>query len=117
MALEYALMVKKDFQAWINNRFLDWQREQGERKTISEFAELTGIKQPLMSHYLNGTRVPSRENADKIATVLGNEIYNLLDMCPTDLREMINKIPPENQEELRDLIEAYILRQGWERIA
>ena len=111
------LVVENEFKGWLNNKYLDWQRDQGERRTISEFAELVGVNQPLMSHYLNGIRKPSRRNADRMAEKLGYEIYGLLDMCPTDLRSLINSVPPENQGELRDLIEAYLSKHGWDRIA
>ena len=60
-------------------KFLDWQSEQGKKKTIASFGEYCGgISQSYMSRYLSGSMKPDNENLQKIGEVLGYEIYDLL---------------------------------------
>lgn len=120
--LQPAYNLRVEFKDWITQEYIKWRGNAiGHERSISDFAEYIGISQPLMVKWMNGGK-PSTDNQVLIAEKLGVEVYEVLEIpqaerpVPKNLRELINKIPPENQEELRDLIEAYILRQGWERI-
>lgn len=58
---------------------------QGEKKTIQEFAEYLGIKQSILSHYMNEIRKkPSLENIRQIASKLGFEVYDVLGLPRPD---------------------------------
>jgi transcriptional regulator with XRE-family HTH domain len=97
---------------WMNDAFLKWQTSHGRRKTISEFANHVGVSQPLMSNYLNGTRTPSGENVDKIADVLGDEIYRILELQPPDpnlqiIKRIWETLSESQQEQLRNQAENY----------
>jgi len=64
--------------SWLNTRFLEWEKEQGKRQTISAFAKFLGVPQPSLSNWMAGVHEPSGDSLFKIATKLGREIYDLL---------------------------------------
>ena len=63
---------------WLTNRFLDWQRDQGELKSVSEFAEFLGVSQSVASKWLNGVQPPKGLYVERLAEKLGIEIYDVL---------------------------------------
>ena len=71
---------------------------------------------------MNEKNNPSLENAIKIADRFGNEVYDVLDIpqderpVRADLREAIRQVPPENQDELLELIEEFLRDHGWQRV-
>jgi len=76
----------------------------------------------MVSSWMNGNSKPSLKSINKLAFRLGYEVYDVLEIPEDerpvryDIRKLIQKVPPENQEELRDLIERYLIGKGWERI-
>jgi transcriptional regulator with XRE-family HTH domain len=42
--------------------------------TQKRFAELTGIKQPTVSHYINGDRLPSRHVMQRIFVITNGQV-------------------------------------------
>ena len=69
-------MVTLEFMSipdFLNKKFLEWQYQAGERKTISEFAELFDISQGLMTMWMNGTRSPGPEYKARIIERYGEE--------------------------------------------
>jgi hypothetical protein len=122
--LQKDIIHSMEFSEWITHKYIEWRGDAvGRERSVTGYAEYLGVTQQLLSGWMNGEFKPAQKNAEKIANKVGGEVYEVLEIpqaerpVPKNLRELINKIPPENQEELRDLIEAYILRQGWERIA
>lgn len=71
-------MKNTEFSQWLENKFIAWIAESGQRHTVTEFAEWLEIPRPLVSYYLSGERKPSRKSADLIAARLGPEVYDLL---------------------------------------
>lgn len=96
-----------DLSEWLNMRFLDWQRSEGKRKTIAEFASYLDVSQASLSDWLRGKYAPKGQNLAKIAEKLGYEIYDVLGIprpLPAELDEKINDLiqaarqfPPEIQ--------------------
>lgn len=41
---------------WLENKYLDWQKEQGHRCTLDEFAEYLGFTRPYISMLMNKAR-------------------------------------------------------------
>lgn len=72
------------FTQWLNGKFIEWIASTGKRHTVKEFATWLNIPRPLLSRYLNGSRIPSRKTADLIANRLGQEIYDVLGMQRPD---------------------------------
>ena len=77
-------MKTTDFASWLENKFLDWQKRQGGRRTAGEFAEWLGFENMTVNHWLNGHRRPIRGNVYLLALKLGLEIYDVLEMPRPD---------------------------------
>ena len=93
---------------WLNERFLDWEQQQGRRQTISAFARYLGVPQSSLSSWMAGAYVPSGENLLVIASKLGAEIYEILGLSqpPIPDRELAyiasvwNKLHQKDRDEL-----------------
>lgn len=57
--------------------------------TQVEIADMMGVKQPQVSNWLNGKRIPTSSNLIKLA--------NILTMRPEQLLEKLESIKQENQ--------------------
>jgi len=68
----------KEFSEWITRMFVEWQANQGRRKTVEEFAAFVGVSRPLMNMWMNGNKKPGRENVKILAETFGAEIYDIL---------------------------------------
>lgn len=67
------------FTKFLEERFLEWERVEGTRKALFEFANHLGVNRPTLSQWMNGKRAPQdREVIDRLAFKLGNEIYDAL---------------------------------------
>ena len=95
------------FSEWLEQKYLEFQIEQGRRVTLGEFAEALGISQGLLSHYLKGIRKPRISTVHKLADVLGPEIYTILGYQRPDVRLQYisanwDKLTQEQQDQLVD---------------
>ncbi len=77
-------MTNIEISRWLELKYLDWQRDQGARRTIKEFAAYLGIPQTTFTNYLKGKRTPSGDHVHRIASALGSEIYALVGMIDTE---------------------------------
>jgi transcriptional regulator with XRE-family HTH domain len=101
-----------NFSEWITRQFLEWQTEQGIRKTVEEFASYVGVSRPLINMWMNGNQKPGKENINILAEIFGNEIYDVLDLPrPNPYLQIINRlwefIPEDVQKKLSDEAEKY----------
>jgi transcriptional regulator with XRE-family HTH domain len=71
-------MTTENFSQWLEKKYIEWISESGRRRTLAEFSDFLRIPRPLLSRYLNGSRVPKYSNADQIAAHLGPEVYTVL---------------------------------------
>ncbi len=90
---------------WLEQKYLEWVAQEGRRRSLTEFAAYLNVPQPQLSHYMNGTRIPRGENLDRIAAVLGEDVYEVAQVRSYDkgLRKIIevwNQLSPEEQNEL-----------------
>ena len=69
-----------EFPQWLFHKYLDWQGEMGQRKSVTAFAAYVGVSQPQMTAYLKGDYLPKGENLGKMAAVLGVEVYDVMGM-------------------------------------
>ena len=99
--------TKKSVATFLNESFIAWMSKAGERKTVSEFAEYLNISRSLLSHYMNGSRNPSKENVHKIAAKLGPEIFDLLGLARPDpyLQSIINGWDDLDEDQRKELID------------
>ena len=97
---------------WFNSKFVEWQNQEGERKTIIEFADYLGVNRSLLSYWMNGSRIPSEDNLIKIAFILGFEIYDILGIQRPNMLYLYmlrnwEKVPESIQRHLADTIAKY----------
>lgn len=74
---EFAQFLQDHYKRWAADNV-----ENGEFPSKTQFARYLKVKQPTFSSYLNKTRLPTQEIADRIATKLGIEVYAILGMAP-----------------------------------
>lgn len=70
--------MSSKFSEWLNERFLEWEQQQGKRQTVSAFARYLDVPQSSLSSWMAGAYVPSGENLLVLASKLGSEIYDTL---------------------------------------
>jgi DNA-binding transcriptional regulator YiaG len=54
--------MKMPFPELLEQKFLEWQMEKGERKTLYEFANYLGVSHGTISFWINGVKKPSDSN-------------------------------------------------------
>jgi transcriptional regulator with XRE-family HTH domain len=72
------MQEKSPLATWLDNKYIEWMKQQGGRRTIIEFADHLGVDRSMLSYWMNDRREPSDENVLKIAVKLGYEIYDLM---------------------------------------
>lgn len=80
---------------WLHLKFLEWERSEGKRKTMTQFAKYLEVSQVSLSDWLNGKYLPKGQNIGKIANKLGYEIYDILGISRphiTDVDEQVNQL-------------------------
>lgn len=109
---ETRYMPRTQFSTFLEKKFLEWQIKQGKRTTLREFSQHLGVSRAAISLWLNGDRVPDPGNIQKLAEVLGYEIYDALNLPrPNPFLQKINQIferlSPEHQQKLAEDAERY----------
>jgi len=102
--------MENSFSKFFNNKYLDWQKEIGELRPMSDFAEFLGIPQPMVSAWSNGRYLPGKKYLQTLASKLGNEIYDALgisqssylDALPEDIRALIVSAAQEVNDSLQN---------------
>jgi transcriptional regulator with XRE-family HTH domain len=94
----------------------------GERKTLYEFAHYLGVSHGTLSFWINGVKKPSEANTERLANLLGNEIYDSLDIPrPNPYQQKINRlwefIPEEIQKMFSEEAEKYETQNTSDRIS
>jgi len=77
-------IMRTKFSGWFEKRFLAWQLEKGDRKSIDEFAQFLGFPRTTVVQWMNGARRPSDVNAFALAQKLGLEVYDALELQRPD---------------------------------
>lgn len=98
-------MSEMGFYEFINKKFVDWQKEQGKRKTVEEFAAFIGASRPLVNAWLNGHREPTQRYKDRLIDLFGNEALEAFGIDPD--RHMVetnwDSLSPETRRRIVDL--------------
>jgi transcriptional regulator with XRE-family HTH domain len=102
-----------EFSTWLEQKYLEWQGQRGKRATLAQFADYLGISAPLLSHYMNGIRKPTRENIQKFARRLGPEIYDIFGLQDPDPKLRLisrnwSKLTAEQQQQLIEGMESLL---------
>ena len=72
------------FAQWLENRFLDWQKQEGGRRTATEFAAWLEIGNATVNQWLTGQARPRPEFAFRLAKRLGLDVYTALGLPQPD---------------------------------
>lgn len=71
-------MNRTDVAKWLEQEFLSWQAQQGESKTVTEFAKFLGVSRNTLNNWLNRGQNPEGDNIGLIASRLGPGIYDAM---------------------------------------
>lgn len=101
------------FTQYLEMKFLEWQQQQGGRKTVKEFAAYIGVSQSAISTWWNGERQPEGESLQKIASKLGMEVYDVLGHPRPDpdliyIQQNWPYLTPETRHAIRQQAAAYV---------
>lgn len=109
--LTIELMNIKEF---LNRKYYDLQSQKAGKINVEEFASLFGAKQPLMSKWLNGERVPGPEYKKRIIEYYGEEAIIAFGEDP-DLYSVTQNwklLPPNERHSYREQIEKKALENN-----
>lgn len=100
------------FAQFLEMKYLEWQKQEGGRKTVKEFAAYIGVSQSTISNWWNDDRKPEGENLQKLAAKLGIEVYDILGVPRPDsdllyLQSIWKELEPEKRRTLREQAEKY----------
>ena len=74
-----------NFPQFLELQFLEWQRREGGRKTVGEFARHLGVAQTTVSSWWNGKSTPTDDVIiRRLADRLGLEVYDSLGLDRPD---------------------------------
>lgn len=113
-------MAKGKIGEFMERAWLRWQLEEGEKKSLSEFADALGCSQSYLSMVIAGRRKPSEEMVNRWSPVVGPEIYDLLGLERPDpqlrkLRVKYDAIPPDDVDAFFEWIDEFMRARGYER--
>jgi transcriptional regulator with XRE-family HTH domain len=111
------------FSDWINRKYVEWRGNAvGHERTVTEYAEMIGVSQPLMSSWMRaeGKQPRTAETINKLVKVYGYEVYQVLGYdTPTVLDEIPSDLPPDVRQRLmedqREFIRRWLREQGYHR--
>ena len=99
------------FPEWLLQYFLNWQAKKGKKTNLNEFAAYLGVSRPTISMWMNGSRTPSLETIERLASLVGPEIFDVLDLPrPDPYLQALTQIWP-----LLDETSRHTLRKQGER--
>ncbi len=112
--IKYAQM--SNFPKYLERKFLEWQQQQGERKTVEEFAAYLGFSQPIVSFWMNGRRKPNQLSVELLAGVFGLEVYDALELPRPDadlhyIQTQWDNLTPEERHSIKQQAEKYAQKQ------
>lgn len=101
-------MDKAKVTQWIMDKFLDWQKQQGQRRTITDFSEYIGVGNATVTKWLNGDRTPRGVYVDIVARKLGDEIYELMGMQKKPKSTLHDAVYDELHQDQKEKIDSMI---------
>jgi transcriptional regulator with XRE-family HTH domain len=113
-----------NFHEWLNKKYVDWRGNAvGQERSITEFANMIGVSQSLMTQWMQqgGKKPRTQATINKLVSAFGVEVYEVLGFQPPDhLLEIPPDLPPEVRQELlsaqRQFIQEWLENHGHKRI-
>lgn len=109
------------FPELLEKKYLQWQTQQGKRKTLDEFAEYLGVGKAILSHWMNGKRKPSPESLRLLSNKLGFEVYDTLNLPRPDedlayISQHWDDVSEEFRREFREKVEEHLSHEESKRV-
>lgn len=99
--------------SWLTDKFREWEKSTGRRQNVTSFARYLGVKQPSLTRWMSGDNPPDYGNAQKLASKLGYEIYDILGMVrpdSEDYQRSLAAVPPEYKKLFEKDLEEFTLK-------
>ena len=97
---KFSIMELMSFYEWITQKYLAWQAELGERKSVSAFAKYVDVPQTTMSGWMqpDGTFPRKLEHINKLAARFGPEVYEVLGLELPSSEHPLSSAQPSLQQ-------------------
>jgi hypothetical protein len=100
------------FPQFLESKFLEWQRIEGGRRTVAQFAQWLGFKPSTISMWWNSGVEPNGESAAILAQKLGLEVYDALSLPRPDedlhyIQANWDRLSPETRKRMREQAENF----------
>lgn len=98
----------------LNEHFLKWQIESGERRKLKEFADYLGVGETMLNLIINNKKRPTRPFIIRCAERLADDrFYQLTGIIPPNsdlyyIQTHLTEISPTQARALREQMEKYI---------
>lgn len=87
------------FSEWITGKYVEWRGGKvGRDASILQFANLIGVTEGSMGHWMNGRRTPgSPESLSALFSFFGSEVYKVLGITPPPLTSIDARTIPSGK--------------------
>jgi hypothetical protein len=96
-------MTNLTIGTWLDKKFREWENARGRKSTITAFAKYLEIPSGLLNKYMNDRNKPEGKNVEKLASKLGNEIYDLLGLARPDTIPL-DRLPHQVRDRLANAV-------------
>ena len=73
------------FSTWIHNKFIEWEKSNGGRRSYVDFSRWLGVQQVTFIRWKNGDSKPNDfDTINLLASKLGDEVYDELGLMRPD---------------------------------
>jgi hypothetical protein len=112
-----------EFSDWINDKYVQWRGNAvGHERTITEFAGMIGVSSSLMTQWMQrgGKKPRNQSTISKLVAVFGYEVYDVLGIPhPAGLDALLEAtraLSPDDQDELKQVINEWLIANGYRRV-
>jgi hypothetical protein len=71
----------KKLPDWLEQKFVEWEKSEGSRQTYYSFARYLDVGHSALALWISGTGVPQGDDLAKVASKLGAEIYEIVNVA------------------------------------
>jgi len=94
---------------WLNQKFVEWEKNQGHKQSYYAFARYLEVSQSALSQWMMGSSQPDGEDLPVIAKKLGPEIYEIMGLSRPGAekqQQMVSAVhlPPDIRQHLANAI-------------
>lgn len=105
---------------FLTDKFLEWQQQERERKTVEQFAQYLGASQPLVSMWMSGKRpVKGAKHKKRLIELYGDEAARALGEDPLlfFINEHWNEANERLQRSIYNILQKGITKNDAQRIS